>query len=159
MLACRRVYDHPRYSTLPHPRRSPSMQSNGTSKLVEIVRNETRELLNDWMKQQLAADTMRPDLINECELREQSQQFLSAFSEAVQHSSLTDIQGRHGPPCGSCSITSPAPAPRKTSSPQKPPPLSSRSNNPCLPSCAGNTDGMPMGSPMTSGRPPCCWTY
>src|SRR5262249_33256564 len=93
MLACPRVYDHPRYSTLPHPRRSPSMQSNGTSKLVEIVRNETRELLNDWMKQQLAADTMRPDLINERELREQSQQFLSAFSEAGQHGSLTDIQG------------------------------------------------------------------
>src|SRR5262245_23055611 len=69
------------------------MQSNGTSKLVEIVRNETRELLADWIKQQLAADTMRPDLINERGLREQSQQFLSALSEAMQHGSLSDIKG------------------------------------------------------------------
>jgi len=69
------------------------MQSNGRSKLVEIVRNEARELLADWMKQQCAADTLRPNLMNERELREQSQQFLRALSEAVQHGSLTDIQG------------------------------------------------------------------
>ena len=69
------------------------MQSNGRSKLVEIVQNETRELLADWVKQQCAADTLRPDLMNERELREQSQQFLRALSEAVQHGSLTDIQG------------------------------------------------------------------
>lgn len=46
------------------------MQSNGTSKLVEIVRNETRELLAAWMEQQCAADTLRRDLMNERELRE-----------------------------------------------------------------------------------------
>jgi rsbT co-antagonist protein RsbR len=50
-------------------------------------------LLADWMKQQCAADTLRPNLMNERELREQSQQFLRALSEAVQHGSLTDIQG------------------------------------------------------------------
>lgn len=69
------------------------MQSSGTSKLVEIVQNETRELLADWMKQQLSADTVRLELINERELREQSQQFLRAFSRAVQHGELTDIRG------------------------------------------------------------------
>jgi rsbT co-antagonist protein RsbR len=69
------------------------MQSNGRSKLVEIVQNEARELLADWVKQQCAADTLRPDLMNERELREQSQQFLCALSEATQHGSLTDIQG------------------------------------------------------------------
>src|SRR5262249_7236465 len=88
-----RVHDHPRRSSLPRPRRSLHMQSNGRSKLVEIVQNETRELLADWMKQQCAADTVRPDLINERELREQSQQFLRALSEAAQHGSLADIQG------------------------------------------------------------------
>ena len=69
------------------------MQSNGGSKLVEIVQNETRELLADWMKQQCAAETLRPDLMNERELREQSQQFLHALSEAVQQGTLSDIKG------------------------------------------------------------------
>jgi rsbT co-antagonist protein RsbR len=69
------------------------MQSNGTSKLAEIVRNEPRELLTDWMEQQCAADTLRHDLMNERELREQSQQFLCALSEAAQHDTLTDIRG------------------------------------------------------------------
>jgi len=69
------------------------MQSSGTSKLVEIIQKETRELLADWMKQQLSADTLRLELMNERELREQSQQFLRAFSQAVQHGALTDIRG------------------------------------------------------------------
>ena len=69
------------------------MQSGGTSKLVEIVQHEARELLEDWLKQQLNADTLRTDLMNERELREQSQHFLRAFSEAVQHGAFTDIQG------------------------------------------------------------------
>ena len=68
------------------------MRSNGTSKLAEIVRNETRELLAEWMEQQCVADTLRSDLMNERELREQSQQFLRVFSEAAQHGSLTDIR-------------------------------------------------------------------
>jgi len=69
------------------------MQSGGTSKLVEIVQHEARELLEDWLKQQLHADTLRTDLMNERELREQSQHFLRAFSEAVQHGAFTDIRG------------------------------------------------------------------
>ena len=69
------------------------MQSGGTSKLVEIVQHEPRDLLEDWLKQQLKADTLRTDLMNERELREQSQHFLRAFSEAVQHGAFTDIQG------------------------------------------------------------------
>ena len=69
------------------------MQSGGTSKLVEIVQHEPRDLLEDWLKQQLKADTLRTDLMNERELREQSRHFLRAFSEAVQHGAFTDIQG------------------------------------------------------------------
>jgi rsbT co-antagonist protein RsbR len=69
------------------------MQSSGTSKLVEVIKSETRELLTDWMKQQLNTDTLRLELMNERELREQSQQFLRAFSQALQHGTLTDIRG------------------------------------------------------------------
>jgi rsbT co-antagonist protein RsbR len=69
------------------------MPSGGTSKLVEIVQHEARELLEDWLKQQLNADTLRADLMNERELREQSQHFLGVFSEAMQHDALTDIRG------------------------------------------------------------------
>ena len=105
------------------------MQSNGTSKLAEIVRNEPRELLTDWMEQQCAADTLRYDLMNERELREQSQQFLRALSEAAQHDTLTDIRG-------------PAWADVRELLEHI---GSSRA-----------TGGMPTGSPRTSGRPPCC---
>jgi len=70
------------------------MSSGGTSKLMEIVQHEARDLLEDWLKQQLNADTLRTDLMNERELREQSQHFLRAFSEAVQHGAFTDIQGQ-----------------------------------------------------------------
>jgi rsbT co-antagonist protein RsbR len=69
------------------------MQSSSTSKLVEIVQNEARELLADWMKQQLSADALRLELMNERELREQAQHFLRAFSEAVPHGAWTDIRG------------------------------------------------------------------
>jgi rsbT co-antagonist protein RsbR len=69
------------------------MESNGTSKLAEVVQHKARELLAEWMELQCAAVTMRRDLINDRELREQSQQFLRTLSEAMQHGTLSDIEG------------------------------------------------------------------
>ena len=56
-----------------------------------IVRNESI-LLADWMRVQLAATTLRSDLMKESELREQSRQFLSLVIRiASQQPSLNDI--------------------------------------------------------------------
>ena len=69
------------------------MERNGMSKLVEIVQHKSQELLTDWMTLQCAADTARRDLINDRDLREQSQQFLRTLSDAVQQGALSDIEG------------------------------------------------------------------
>lgn len=65
--------------------------NNNQSRIPEIVKKYEAELLVQWVEQQLAAPTMRRDLIKETELREQSRQFLKSFREAVQNGSLTNI--------------------------------------------------------------------
>jgi rsbT co-antagonist protein RsbR len=47
-----------------------------------IVKDEDA-LLDDWVRHQLAAVTLRRDLMNDTELREQSRRFLSAMGEAL----------------------------------------------------------------------------
>ena len=51
-----------------------------------------KDLLDDWIQNQLSATTLRSDLMKESELREQSREFLSALREAVEHGNPTDIQ-------------------------------------------------------------------
>jgi rsbT co-antagonist protein RsbR len=67
------------------------MQSNGQSRLPEIVKKSEAELLQGWLEQQLASVTMRRDLIREAELREQSRQFLNIFVRSIQNGSVTEI--------------------------------------------------------------------
>jgi rsbT co-antagonist protein RsbR len=67
------------------------MDKNYKSKLQKIVKKYEKELLGNWLKEQMAAITLRSDLIGEAELRTQSGEFLSLFSDAVQKGSLTDI--------------------------------------------------------------------
>jgi rsbT co-antagonist protein RsbR len=60
--------------------------------LAEILSRSEAELLPEWMRLQLAAVTLRRDLISEPELREQSQRFLQAFSAAVRNGADPDIR-------------------------------------------------------------------
>lgn len=55
------------------------------SRIPDILTKYDQALLKDWIEKQLSAITMRSDLIKEAALREQSQQFLAAFRQAVQH--------------------------------------------------------------------------
>jgi rsbT co-antagonist protein RsbR len=56
-----------------------------------IARNES-DLLADWLREQLAATTLRGDLMKESELREQSRQFLNLLVRAAsQQPSLDNI--------------------------------------------------------------------
>ena len=69
------------------------MNLNGKSRLPEILNRYESELLNDWIRLQLAAISFRADMLKESELREQSRQFLNLFRIASQHSNLKDING------------------------------------------------------------------
>ena len=59
--------------------------------LPDLLKKSRAEILEDWLKQQLAATGMRGDLIKENELREQSSQFLQRFQTAAQSGELSDI--------------------------------------------------------------------
>jgi len=68
------------------------MSSSGKSHLAGILQKYEREILSEWMQQQLAATTLRMDLITETDLREQSRQLLSALHAGALAGDLSDIQ-------------------------------------------------------------------
>jgi rsbT co-antagonist protein RsbR len=53
------------------------------ARLTEIVSRHFDQILQEWMRQQLAAGTVRPDLLRESELREQSRAFLELVRGAL----------------------------------------------------------------------------
>jgi rsbT co-antagonist protein RsbR len=58
-----------------------------------LLASQEKELLADWIQNQLAATTLRGDLMKESELREQSREFLNVFQKAVQTGSLDRFEG------------------------------------------------------------------
>jgi rsbT co-antagonist protein RsbR len=62
-------------------------------RLPEIVRTHEKEILTEWIALQLASVVTRRDLMNEAELRRQSQEFLAGFVKAAD----TGIEDLHGP--------------------------------------------------------------
>ena len=52
--------------------------------IANVVRKHEKEILDDWMSSQLDANSRRPDLINENDLREDSRAFLGSLTEALQ---------------------------------------------------------------------------
>ena len=62
------------------------------SRIPEIITRRESDLLADWMREQLAAVTLRGDLMRESELREQSRQFLNLVVRAAsQQPALNDV--------------------------------------------------------------------
>lgn len=61
------------------------------SHISKLIRTHESELLAQWVEQQLSAVTLRRDLIKESELREQSRQFLVAFSQTLQNGEMSNI--------------------------------------------------------------------
>jgi rsbT co-antagonist protein RsbR len=58
----------------------------------QILSESAEQLLDAWIQAQLAAATMRRDLIDEGELRSQSKEFLRGFGRAVASGETEDIQ-------------------------------------------------------------------
>ncbi len=67
------------------------MNATDLPAFVEILQIHEAELLEDWLEEQRTAVTLRPDLMDDSDLREQSREFLSAMRQAVQSGNLTDI--------------------------------------------------------------------
>jgi rsbT co-antagonist protein RsbR len=67
------------------------MPNDSPNRLAEILTRYEQPLLEDWLREQLAALTARQDLISEPDLRRQSAEFLSIFTPACRTGSLTDI--------------------------------------------------------------------
>jgi rsbT co-antagonist protein RsbR len=65
--------------------------SEGLSVIESVLRERRGELLDAWVKAQLAAHGVRTDLISESELRVESDRFLAAVAEAVDDSADQDI--------------------------------------------------------------------
>jgi rsbT co-antagonist protein RsbR len=59
------------------------MNQKGKSRIPEIISKRESDLLADWMREQLAATTLRSDLMKESELREQSRRFLDLLVRAA----------------------------------------------------------------------------
>ena len=59
--------------------------------IAEIFSQHEKSLLEDWLREQLAALSARQDLISEGDLRRESAEFLAHFTPACQNGSLTDI--------------------------------------------------------------------
>lgn len=65
----------------------------GRSKILEILKGQKVELLQEWIKELLAFG-LRTDLIKEAELREECREFLDLFSEAMLQDGWTDKNTR-----------------------------------------------------------------
>src|SRR3990172_12476859 len=67
------------------------MEINEKSKIPEILKKYQQELLEDWIREQLSAPTLRTDLLKEAELRRQSAEFLTLLKGAAVKADLTDL--------------------------------------------------------------------
>ena len=61
------------------------------SRVVEILDKHERELLTSWLDRQLKASTLRRDLLQESEMREQSREFLRLVRDAAAKAGVEDV--------------------------------------------------------------------
>src|SRR5258708_27081383 len=63
------------------------------STTTTILEKHQKDLLADWLREQLSAQTWRPDLMTEAELRQQSGEFLSLFTNGLRNNGSDDMTG------------------------------------------------------------------
>ena len=67
------------------------MTSPNSTRLADILTRHEQPILEDWLREQLAALSARQDLISVAALRDQSAEFLELIIPACRNGSLTDI--------------------------------------------------------------------
>lgn len=65
--------------------------SNNFALTAKLLQDKRGEILEAWMEAQLANDTLREDIMNKEELRNQSEEFLEAFLMASNSGNMDDI--------------------------------------------------------------------
>ena len=66
------------------------MHTVPTTRIADVVRKYERDLLPEWVQQQLAAVSARRDLIQEEELREQSRKFLTHLKDGLARGGISE---------------------------------------------------------------------
>lgn len=61
------------------------------SKIAQALQTQRGEILQEWLREQLSAETLRADLLSEAELRSQSEQFINLLSRALDAGNFADI--------------------------------------------------------------------
>jgi RsbT co-antagonist protein rsbRD N-terminal domain len=54
-----------------------------TQSLRDVIARDEGELLAEWLRHQMSATTLRRDLINDTDLRDQSKRFLAVLKNAL----------------------------------------------------------------------------
>src|SRR5690242_16424764 len=67
------------------------MASRGSNILSEILQQHESQIVSEWLHAQLAATSLRGDLMTESQLREQSRQLLAALRSAAPTADPNDI--------------------------------------------------------------------
>ena len=67
------------------------MTANRTNRIREVLAKFEKDIVEDWLKEQLSALTLRKDLLSEADLRREATEFLSLLTPAVAAGNLTDI--------------------------------------------------------------------
>ena len=63
------------------------------ARTIEMIKKHEAAILHDWLQRQLAAVTVRSDLMKKSELEEQSRAFLAGLAAALQRGDVGDIRG------------------------------------------------------------------
>lgn len=65
---------------------------NNIPTLSTLVKQHQKDLLIDWLKEQMASSAWRSDLMTEAELRQQSSEFINLFINALQNDTSSSIE-------------------------------------------------------------------
>jgi rsbT co-antagonist protein RsbR len=62
-----------------------------TNSIANAIISQRNQIFEEWIRQQLSADAMREDLVNEADLRAESDRFLEALCRAVRSGNYSNI--------------------------------------------------------------------
>ncbi|QJR81478.1 STAS domain-containing protein [Alteromonas pelagimontana] len=74
------------------------MSDQVKTKIPEIIAQNEQQILEEWIQEQLTTATLRPDLIREEELREQSDTFLKLLQNGLKNNNFIDINSSEWAP-------------------------------------------------------------
>src|SRR5262245_57310092 len=69
------------------------MAQSAQTRIPATLKAHEKDLLAEWTREQMAALTLRADLLKEADLREQSRFFLNLLQVATQKNSVENIDG------------------------------------------------------------------